>query len=660
MKDLYKTYRKDIDGLRFIAVFFVFINHLNNKLMPMGYLGVDIFFVLSGFVISMSLLNSKITDYKSYLISFFNKRIKRIIPALFTYVLVIGFLAALVIPTPGSTLKTGMFSMIGVSNIFLFHQSVDYFASSSNLNAFTNTWSLSVEEQFYFIFPLLAWLFFFKKGLKKSSLINFLLVMIFLTSSSFIIFFISYKSNTNFAYYMLPARFWEIGIGCITYIFLSITNISKNKNSNFFSFISLITIFGAILIPLNNPILSTFLVTISTAFLIIFNIKKSPINNFLTNRLFLYFGRRSYSIYLWHWGIISLYKWSFGVSKTTLPFVISLSLLLAILTFEFIENPLRHAKWFSKKLFNIISGFFISLIGIVSLYTFRMVIRYADELPLLYKTNVVSRKSVAAFIGCMGDELPEKCLMRKSNKSHAFLIGDSHLVSLVPSIGSALKDFNYEHSFWGGVKHIRNIFNTNCIDNDCFNDIDDLKQIFSNNNLRKDDLIIYTLSRNRIFFDKSKSNKLNSNVDLFNGFSREKFVNSKKLLVLEKAIQELAKFVSEKEAKLILIDSLPVTCKKNIWIKSVSKFSNEICKVSTKLSKDDRRPLTEMFLRITKNNQNVFYVDPHDELCSDGFCQIKINDKPLYTDNSPHLGWESRFIFKDFFKNQFKEIIFKY
>ena len=133
----------------------------------MGYLGVDIFFVLSGFVISMSLLNSKITDYKSYLISFFNKRIKRIIPALFSYVLVIGFLAALVIPIPGSTLKTGMFSMIGMYNIFLFHQSVDYFASSSNINAFTNTWSLSVEEQFYFIFPFLIFFTNFGSQSKK-------------------------------------------------------------------------------------------------------------------------------------------------------------------------------------------------------------------------------------------------------------------------------------------------------------------------------------------------------------------------------------------------------------------------------------------------------------------------------------------------------------
>ena len=653
MNKLAKTYRKDIDGLRFIAVFAVVINHLNNDLLPMGYLGVDIFFVISGYVISMSILNSQIFSLRSFLISFFNKRIKRILPGLMFYILVIGFLTALVIPMPGSSLKTGMFSMVGVSNIFLYNQSIDYFASASNLNTFTNTWSLSVEEQFYIIYPFLIWLFVFRKGLRKTEN-SFLILMSLLSSISFFIFLFTYKYNINFAYYLLPARFWEIGLGCISYLSL---NKFKKFSSNLISFISFVLIIFCIFYQINNPVLSTFIVVISTCFLIIFNKDLSIIDNILSNNLFIYFGRRSYSIYLWHWGVISLFKWSFGISKTTIPIIFILFMIFSLISFEFIENPLRKMKWFSNEFLNLVLGLFMSFISCISLFSLRMIVRYADKVPVLYKNSLVSRKSVAAVIGCMGDELPEKCLKRKSNKPNAFLLGDSHLVSLVPSIGEAFKDLNYEYSFWGGVEHIRSIFNSKCNGEDCYEDISELKEILKSNGIKRNDVIVYTLSRNRVYSDQSKSSKYNSRLDFFDGFSRKQFVNRSRLNVLEKAVDELVKFAEKNNAKFILVDSIPITCDKETWIKSVSKFSKTNCEVNSIISKDDREPLSKMYQRILNRNNNVFYIDPHDQLCVKELCSTNLNNKPLYSDNSPHLGWESRLVLKDFFKYQLKNII---
>ena len=172
----------------------------------------------------MSILNSKVISLKSFLISFFNKRVKRILPALIFYVLITGILTSFVVPIPGPSLKTGIFSMVGISNFFLYSQSIDYFASESYLNTFTNTWSLSVEEQFYIIYPFLIWLFVFRKGLRKTEN-SFLILMSLLSSISFFIFLFTYKYNINFAYYLLPARFWEIGLGCISYLFLSIDKV---------------------------------------------------------------------------------------------------------------------------------------------------------------------------------------------------------------------------------------------------------------------------------------------------------------------------------------------------------------------------------------------------------------------------------------------------
>ena len=162
-------YRKDIDGLRAIAIIAVIINHLNKNILENGYLGVDIFFVISGFVITRSLLlNSKEQKFSDFIIDFYLKRIKRIIPALIFFVLIMSILIFLFIPLPGPSLKTGIFSLLGLSNIFLYNQSIDYFASSADLNIFTNTWSLGVEEQFYIFYPFLFWFIFKKKSIQLS------------------------------------------------------------------------------------------------------------------------------------------------------------------------------------------------------------------------------------------------------------------------------------------------------------------------------------------------------------------------------------------------------------------------------------------------------------------------------------------------------------
>ena len=113
-------YRKDIDGLRAIAIIAVIINHLNKNILENGYLGVDIFFVISGFVITRSLLlKNNEQKFSTFLVNFYQKRIKRIIPALIFFVLIMTALIFLFIPLPGPSLKTGIFSLLGLSNIFL-------------------------------------------------------------------------------------------------------------------------------------------------------------------------------------------------------------------------------------------------------------------------------------------------------------------------------------------------------------------------------------------------------------------------------------------------------------------------------------------------------------------------------------------------------------
>ena len=141
-------YRPEIDGLRAFAVIAVIINHFNKEILPNGYLGVDIFFVISGFVITSSLYQRPSKNFKDFISGFYERRIKRLVPALSVFVLITSIAICLFNPHPVVSLQTGLTSLFGLSNLYLLKGSTQYFAQSTELNVFTHTWSLGVEEQF--------------------------------------------------------------------------------------------------------------------------------------------------------------------------------------------------------------------------------------------------------------------------------------------------------------------------------------------------------------------------------------------------------------------------------------------------------------------------------------------------------------------------------
>ena len=154
-----QNYKAYIDGLRAIAVLVVILFHFDPEMLPGGYLGVDIFFVISGYVVTSSVMNKSYESWGRFLKDFLSRRVKRLLPALMLCVLVTSALCFAFIPNSTSMLdimlRTGLASLLGLSNVFLFKESANYFASSTELNLFTHTWSLGVEEQFYLLFPLL-------------------------------------------------------------------------------------------------------------------------------------------------------------------------------------------------------------------------------------------------------------------------------------------------------------------------------------------------------------------------------------------------------------------------------------------------------------------------------------------------------------------------
>jgi peptidoglycan/LPS O-acetylase OafA/YrhL len=152
-------YWKDIDGLRFIAVFSVVVGHYFPNLVPQGFLGVDVFFVISGYVITQLLFTMEKNRARSFLIEFYAKRLRRIIPALLI-VVTLALLAHFLFVTrvDGAISNTGAYSLIGISNMYLWYLAFDYFSLSASQNPFTHTWSLGVEEQFYALYPIFFFL----------------------------------------------------------------------------------------------------------------------------------------------------------------------------------------------------------------------------------------------------------------------------------------------------------------------------------------------------------------------------------------------------------------------------------------------------------------------------------------------------------------------
>jgi peptidoglycan/LPS O-acetylase OafA/YrhL len=345
-------HRTEIDGLRAIAVLSVIFNHIDKALLPNGHLGVDIFFVISGFVITQSIVSRQYCSFRDYIHGFYARRIKRLVPALFLCIAVTSIFVLLIISPDSSlssaSLRTGVSALFGISNLFLLAQTADYFGSPAKLNPLTHTWSLGIEEQFYLFFPLLLWF----SGLPQKSTAAFskfsLIIGIFAIASLMSYLWLS-KINPIAAFYLMPARFWELALGAGAYLALI-----RTKKANPYHFlesyivlpclVALIVILFIPQLPQYNW-LNTIFIALLTAVLIIGIHPTSFIYKLLTLKPLVFLGIISYSLYLWHWSVLTIGRWTIGIDAWTIPIQLAIILLLSVLSYKFVENPLRKSVW---------------------------------------------------------------------------------------------------------------------------------------------------------------------------------------------------------------------------------------------------------------------------------------------------------------------------
>jgi len=350
-----QRYRPEIDGLRAIAILSVFVFHLKPSLIPGGFLGVDVFFVISGYLISSGLLSKLSRDNKIDFKEFYSKRIKRIIPSLVLVVFVSLILGALFM-LPKDLLafaRSGMAALTFSSNYF-FSNKVDYFAPTADEFPLIHTWSLAIEEQFYIVWPLIITLIWKLKSNNKRLIFLFFLILISLGYS----YFTTINPITkNASYYSFFTRGHELLIGCvIAYLEQNFRNKIKKKIGTFFSLLSLtalFTSFWVINLESNFPGILTLIPCLATALIIIScqnsdNIFKS----FLSIKAFTFIGQHSYPIYLWHWPLLAFYRYATGnsypVNFDALLYIV-ITLTFSILTKKYFEVPLYRLKFNFKR-----------------------------------------------------------------------------------------------------------------------------------------------------------------------------------------------------------------------------------------------------------------------------------------------------------------------
>ena len=349
-------YRPGIDGLRAFAVVAVIINHFNKDLLPSGYLGVDIFFVISGYVITSSLAGRESKNFLDFLTGFYERRIKRLVPALVVFVLIASLLISLFNPEPGVDLRLGLRVLIGISNISLYRASTDYFAQSTALNPFTHTWSLGVEEQFYLLFPFLIWFSGFGQQTAKGARNLFFWVGT-LTIASLIGFIYLYQVNQPAAYFLMPPRFWEMAAGCLLFIGFQKRASIEQALEKVSPLLVVGAMVGVMFLPVSAAVPATICIVLLSALLIACLKQETAAYKFFTIEKVVYIGLISYSLYLWHWMVLCISRWTIGIHWWSAPFQVGLMILMAAGSYRWIESPTRKQKFASRPV-SILGGAF--------------------------------------------------------------------------------------------------------------------------------------------------------------------------------------------------------------------------------------------------------------------------------------------------------------
>lgn len=433
------NFRADIEGLRAIAVLFVMAFHARMLGCTGGFIGVDLFFVLSGYLITEILLREAEQTGSVALGAFYARRIRRLLPACTAMVLATGIASFFILPPleQAAVSRSVLATSAYLSNVYFYYLRSDYFASDLSNNPLLHTWSLGVEEQFYFIWPLLIFGLSRFKGRRRAACV--LLGIIGLLSFATSVWLM--QRNQPAAFFLMPPRAWEFAIGGLA------SQIPTKWLQDRLPLVRLLGWSGLIAIsvsafatsPISFPGWKALLPVCGAAAVLIGGAVQDArgVGRILSLGLLSYLGQRSYALYLWHWPMLVL----LSIFNDPLPLTLRIlcllgSLLIADFSYRFVENPIRFSAYLQPRTM-LCAG--IALVVMVLGFSSSLAWRHWAVNTESYRRFSGSIADLPADVaqGCLndtGNAVPHPCFFGSTAPSKTVaLMGDSHMEQWLPA-----------------------------------------------------------------------------------------------------------------------------------------------------------------------------------------------------------------------------------
>ncbi|MFV1939914.1 acyltransferase family protein [Pseudomonas luteola] len=691
MSSLKNKYFPYIDSLRALAVVSVIIYHLNGSWLPGGFAGVDVFFVISGFVVTTSLLGYPKEKGLLYFFPwFYARRLQRILPALIVCLLVTSLCSAAFIPSSWlseANSQTGQRAFLGLSNFVLAETQNDYFSPRVEFNPYTHTWSLGVEEQFYFIFPFLMLLWVLGRVWRLASIVLIVATVVFSIGAAW---WLS-KNNPTLGFYMIISRFWELGLGAVLAIFFFRRDASLNSQGIKYNLSRLGFILSLILIfigffssnPSTFPFPGAFLPVLGTLGIIASlhgKVLNSDFNKIFVHPILIYIGKISYSLYLWHWPIFVLFRWTVGLESPSQQLsAVFLTILMSNVSYYLVEKPLRYSATLQKMPKPIVVIFGLSIVfsawwsaGLITRnenFISRSTVTHnaqdwypAGDISAVQENTCDLSPSWQNFNGASVLQYhPANCKLGAQSSHRLFVIGDSHAAAYDPMMRAFVKRTGVEVFYYnnGGCPFIsfnatRDIQNPGCVQNIQISIADMLGRA------KEGDVLFMAGLRMPRFVDQfMRFDKTHAQSELFGPQPEQWRADSEAY-----AVNLLQKF-SEKGVKVIIEAPKPVFRQVPYRCSDWFNKSNPICvdpsvEDTSSVSRDEmermRAPVLASIKNIEHAVKNVYIWDPLPLLCTSQRCQTARDGKPLFFDGDHISGYANMYLLPAF-TERFEQVL---
>jgi peptidoglycan/LPS O-acetylase OafA/YrhL len=658
--------------MRALAVAFVLACHIGIPWLRAGFIGVDIFFVISGFVVTASVSGLRPQSLTVLLGHFYRRRIVRIAPALAVCLVVTAAFTVLFVPAAWlseTNHKTGIAAFFGLSNFLLAATSNDYFSPRTEFNPFTHTWSLGVEEQFYLIAPLF---YFWWIGPNASGGLSRRVIsaVMLLSVASLVCCAIWSTTNPQFAFYLIPSRFWELGSGMILFLTKDkwdplVMRLSRAANT--MCYVLCLGLLCASLVwtdPSHFPFPSAIGPVVASAGLIALLVGRADASMaaIFSNVPARSLGKISYSLYLWHWPVIVLFRWTVGLESNVVKVIaIALSLLLATTSYYRVELLVRRSPSIRiqspRKVICVGLTSLIVLAGVVHL-AFRDQPHISLSVTRDYATWYPDPQTSSTPPGnCrvtlatqpFGDGTvtifnPIDC--PQLGPTHLFVAGDSHSGAYAKMLQSfALRTGTQVRLYSMGGCAFYSLNNSNASAREgCAQFSRVLTEALAKTASKEDMLFLPSL---RVPRYKDQWGLINSTTQP----ASAALLAERREGAIQEAVTELGKITAHGasvlfEAPTPLFKAPPFRC--SDWFNSSNAICNDGFSVSEAEIRNRRAPALRAMQEVLERVPNVSIWDPLPILCPEDPCSAFDHGKPLFFDGDHLSGFGNQILTKPF------------